>query len=46
VGPRSQRVNGSQILPSDDLVLADLLVKAAAGVDVEDDIVARLRSRV
>jgi prophage maintenance system killer protein len=39
-------LNGSQFLPSDDLVLADLLVKAAAGVDVEGDIVARLQSRV
>lgn len=39
-------VDGSQILPSDDLVLADLLVKAAAGVDVEGEMVARLRSRV
>ena len=38
-------VDGGQILPSDDLVLADLLVKAAAGVDVESDIVARLGSR-
>ena len=38
-------VDGGQILPSDDLVLADLLVKAATGVDVESDIVARLRSR-
>jgi len=30
-------VDGSQILPSDDLVLADLLVQAAAGVEVEGD---------
>jgi len=39
-------IDGRQILPSNDLVLADLLVKAAAGADVEEDIIARLRSWV
>lgn len=38
-------VDGEMILPVDDQALADLLVKAASGVDVEAAIVAHLSSR-
>ena len=38
-------LDGSGILPSDDRAVADLLVKAAAGQDVQDDLVALFHSR-
>lgn len=38
-------VDGETILPVDDEGLAELLVKAASGLDVEKAIVERLRSR-
>lgn len=39
-------IDGNRVLPSDDLVLADLLIRAAAGADVETDIIARLHERI
>lgn len=38
-------VDGEMILPVDDEVLGDLLVKAASGVDVEAAIIERLSGR-
>lgn len=38
-------LDGSVTLPSDDRAVADLLVKAAAGQDVQDDLVDLLNSR-
>ncbi len=38
-------LDGSGILPSEDRAVADLLVKAAAGQDVQDDLVGLLDSR-
>ncbi|HEX7277805.1 MAG TPA: Fic family protein [Acidimicrobiales bacterium] len=38
-------IDGKQVVPPDDRVLADLLVRAASGLDVEDAIVEVLRSR-
>lgn len=38
-------LDGSAILPSDDRAVADLLVKAAAGQDVQDALVDLLASR-
>jgi len=38
-------VDGSRTLPSDDFVLADLLVQAASGTDAEEEIVSRLQSQ-
>lgn len=37
--------DGSALMPAQDRELADLLVQAASGVDVEDDVVVLLRSR-
>jgi len=37
--------DGSALLPPDDGQVAQLLIKAAAGQDVEDELVAELRSR-
>jgi prophage maintenance system killer protein len=39
-------VDGNMVLPTDDLVLADLLIQAASGADVESDIIARLQERI
>lgn len=39
-------LEGAQILPPDDLELADLLVKAAAGANVESAIMDLLNGRV
>jgi hypothetical protein len=39
-------IDGNRVLPSDDLVLADLRIRAAAGGDVEADIIARLHERI
>ena len=39
-------IDGNGVLPTDDLVLADLLIQAASGADVETDIVARLQERI
>jgi prophage maintenance system killer protein len=38
-------VDGARIVSADDLEFADLLVKAASGLDVETDLVTLLRSR-
>lgn len=38
-------VDGETILPPDDREFADLLIKAASGLDVEDEAVALLRRR-
>jgi prophage maintenance system killer protein len=38
-------LDGATILPPDDRVVADLLVKAAAGNDVEADLIALMRER-
>ena len=38
-------VDGATILPPDDREFADLLIKAASGLDVEDEAVALLRRR-
>ena len=38
-------VDGATLLPPDDREFADLLVKAASGLDVEDEAVALLRRR-
>ena len=38
-------VDGSLLLPADDRLLADLLVKAAAGREVGDEILTLLRQR-
>lgn len=38
-------LDGSRYLPHDDFVLADLLVKAAAGESVEREVVGRLEQR-
>lgn len=38
-------ISGAQVLPGEDRVVADLLVKAASGVDVEADLVSLFRSR-
>lgn len=38
-------VDGEVLLPPDDEIIAELLVKAAAGLDVEAAIVERLTSR-
>lgn len=38
-------VQGSQLIPSDDRDLASLLVKAASGLDVEEEIIALFRER-
>jgi prophage maintenance system killer protein len=37
--------DGSLVLPSDDFDVADLLIKAAAGADVEREMIALLASR-
>lgn len=37
--------DGAVVIPPDDEGLADLLVRAASGADVEDELVALLRSR-
>jgi prophage maintenance system killer protein len=37
--------NGSALMPADDRGFADLLVGAASGQEVEDDVVALLVSR-
>jgi hypothetical protein len=34
------------VLPTDDLVVADLVIQAASGADVETDIIARLQERI
>jgi prophage maintenance system killer protein len=39
-------IDGNGVLPTDDLVLADLLIQAASGADVETDIVSRLQERI
>jgi len=39
-------IDGNKVLPTDDLVLADLLIQAASGADVEPDIIARLQERI
>jgi len=39
-------LDGSRVLPTDDLVLADLLIQAASGADVERDIIAKLQERI
>ena len=39
-------IDGSRVLPTDDLVFADLLIQGASGVDVESDIIARLQERI
>ena len=38
-------VDGSRLLPPDEREFADLLVKAASGRDVEDELIALLNSR-
>ncbi len=38
-------VDGAEILPHDDRLVADLLVQAASGVDVEQEMISTLRSR-
>jgi prophage maintenance system killer protein len=38
-------INGAQVLPADDRTVADLLVKAATGIDVEAELVSLFRSR-
>ena len=38
-------IDGAQFLPPDDRELADLLVKAASGVDVESQVVGLLTRR-
>ncbi len=38
-------IDGARFLPPDDWELADLLVKAASGVDVESEIVGLLAGR-
>lgn len=39
-------VDGRRLLPPEDRVVADLLVRAASGLDVEGELVAVLRSRL
>lgn len=39
-------IDGNRVLPTDDLVLADLLIQAASGADVETDIITRLQDHV
>ena len=41
----SNGVDGGQILPHDDRVIADLLVQAASGADVEAEIISILEAR-
>lgn len=38
-------LDGSRFIPADDRQLADLLIRAASGTDVEADVVALLASR-
>jgi prophage maintenance system killer protein len=38
-------LDGSHLIPSDDRLIADLLVRAAAGADVERDLIDLLSSR-
>jgi prophage maintenance system killer protein len=38
-------LNGHALLPSDDRALADLLIQAASGVDVESEIITLLADR-
>ena len=38
-------VDGAKLIPPDDLVLADLLLQAASGSDVEAAVVGLLRQR-
>lgn len=38
-------LDGRALLPSDDRVLADLLIKAAAGADVESEIITLIAAR-
>lgn len=38
-------IDGAAVLPSDDRVVADLLVKAASGNDVQNEIVSLFKSR-
>jgi prophage maintenance system killer protein len=41
----SNDIDGGEILPSDDRVIADLLIQAASGTDVEQDIISVLMVR-
>ena len=41
----SNGVDGGEILPPDDRVIADLLVQAASGADVEQDIISTVMAR-
>jgi prophage maintenance system killer protein len=38
-------VDGGQILPQDDRVIADLLVRTASGADAEEEIISILEAR-
>ncbi|MEE8406915.1 MAG: hypothetical protein V3S32_07180 [Acidimicrobiia bacterium] len=41
----SNGVDGGQILPPDDRIIADLLVQTASGADVEAEIISILEAR-